>query len=59
MKMAETSEVINAAEDPRPVLCTLLRVVWVEVNSGIWRSESVLSGRLQFSSYIFVKGEKR
>lgn len=58
MKMAETSEVINAADDPSPVLCTLLRVVCVEANSGIWRSELVLSGKLRFSSYVVLSSEK-
>lgn len=56
MKMAETREVIKAADEPSPVLCTLLRVVWAEANNGIWRSESVLSCRLRFSSYTAEEG---
>ena len=42
IRRAETSDVIKAAEEPRPVLCTSERVTPVGENGGILDNEAKL-----------------
>lgn len=50
MSRAVVSEVMSAAEDPRPVLCTLERVPLVVVKGGILEREARVRGRLRESN---------
>ena len=51
MRRAEVSEVISAAEDPRPVLWTSERVTPVGLKWGMLFSDAVVRGRPNNSSY--------
>jgi hypothetical protein len=51
--------VIRAAEEPSPVLFTLLSVVCVEANKGICFNDSVLRCSPLFSSYYRLKMIKK
>jgi hypothetical protein len=45
--MAATREVIRAAELPKPVLCTFVKVVEVLQNGGSDRNDDMVVGRLR------------
>ena len=50
-KRAVTSDVIRAADDPRPVLCTCPKVRLVNEKGGIFFKESIVEGRPSDASY--------
>ncbi len=50
-RSAEVSEVISAAEDPRPVLWTSERVTPVGLKVGMLASDAIVLGRRSSSSY--------
>lgn len=50
-KSAVTSDVMRAADDPRPVLWTFPNVTLVNTKGGIFRKESIVEGRPRDESY--------